>query len=81
MLTNLVERGVVKCLQYWPDSDSKHYGPFKVTITDKQMFADYFIRVFQVEVSMVSKYENTWDILLSLLINYLKQTDYFDFAL
>ena len=55
ILTNLVEGGVVKCLQYWPDIDSKSYGPFKVTITDKQMFADYFIRVFQVEVSMVSK--------------------------
>ena len=55
MLTNLVEGGVVKCLQYWPDSDSKRYGPFMVTVTDKQMFADYFIRVFHVEVSMVSK--------------------------
>ena len=29
--------------------------PFEVTITDKQMFADYLIRVFQVEVSMVLK--------------------------
>ena len=55
MLTNLVEGGNVKCLQYWPDTDSKSYGPFKVTITDKQMFADYWIRVFQVEVSIVSK--------------------------
>ena len=55
MLTNLVEGGNVKCLQYWPDTDSKSYGPFKVTITDKQMFADHWIRVFQVEVSMVSK--------------------------
>ena len=55
MLTNLVEGGVVKCLQYWPDTDSKSYGPFEVTITDKQMFADYWIRVFQVEVIIVSK--------------------------
>ena len=50
MLTNLVEGGKVKCLQYWPDSDSKNYGPFEVTVTDKQMFADYSIRVFQIEV-------------------------------
>ena len=52
MLTNLVEGGKVKCLQYWPDTDSKSYGPFEVTITDRQMFADYLIRVIQVEVSM-----------------------------
>ena len=56
MLTNLVEGGKVKCLQYWPDSDSKSYGPFEVTITDKQMFADYLIRVFTVKVSTVPKW-------------------------
>ena len=56
MLTNLVEGGKVKCLQYWPDSDSKNYGPFEVTITDKQMFADYLIRVFTVKVSTVAKW-------------------------
>ena len=55
MLTNLVEGGKVKCLQYWPDSDSKNYGPFEVTVTDKQMFADYLIRVFTVKVSTVPK--------------------------
>ena len=55
MLTNLVEGGKVKCLQYWPDTDSKNYGPFEVTITDKQMFADYLIRVFTVKVSTVPK--------------------------
>ena len=37
MLTNLVEGGNVKCLQYWPDTDSKsYYGSFEVTITEKQ---------------------------------------------
>ena len=55
MLTNLVEGGNVKCLQYWPDTGNKSHGPFEVTITDKQMFADYWIRVFQVEVSTVPK--------------------------
>lgn len=55
MLTNLVEGGKIKCLQYWPDTDSMSYGPFEVTITDKQMFADYWIRVCQVEVSTVLK--------------------------
>ena len=45
---------VVKCLQYWPDTDSKSYGPFEVTVTDKQM---YFI---QVKVSMVSKCHFSW---------------------
>ena len=49
MLTNLVEGGNIKCLQCCPDTGNKSYGPFKVTITDKQMFADYWIRVFQVQ--------------------------------
>ena len=51
MVTNVREGNKVKCEQYWPDSGSKNYGPFKVTITDCQVLADYCIRTLQVTVS------------------------------
>ena len=50
MVTNLKEDKKVKCQQYWPDSVSHRYGPFLVTITDQQVFADYIIRLLHVEV-------------------------------
>ena len=50
MVTNLKEDKKIKCQQYWPDSDSYSYGPFLVTNTEQQMFADYIIRLLQVEV-------------------------------
>ena len=51
MVTNIREGNEVKSEQYWPDSGSKNYGPFKVTITDCQVLADYCIRTLQVIVS------------------------------
>ncbi len=51
MVTNIKEDGKVKCEQYWPDSGAKRFGPFQITITDQQMFADYTVRVLQVTVS------------------------------
>ena len=50
MVTNLKESNKIKCQQYWPDDGSKNFGPFIVTITDLQMFADYTIRLLQLEV-------------------------------
>ena len=50
MVTNLKEDKKVKCHQYWPDSGSQSFGPFLVTITDQQVFADYTIRLLQIEV-------------------------------
>ena len=50
MVTNIKEGNKVKCEQYWPDSGSKNYGPFKVTLVEYQMFADYVIRTLQVNV-------------------------------
>ena len=52
MVTNTVERGQHKCEQYWPDEGTKEYGPFKVTLTDQQVFADYTIRQLFVTVSL-----------------------------
>ena len=51
MVTNLKENNKIKCQQYWPESGSKSFGPFMVTMTDQQVFADFTIRLLQVEVS------------------------------
>ena len=50
MVTNIKEDKKTKCQQYWPDSDSKQFGPFNITLTDQQVFANYTIRLLQVEV-------------------------------
>ena len=49
MVTNLIEEKV-KCQRYWPDTGSQNFGPFVVTITEKEMFADYIIRFLEVKV-------------------------------
>ena len=38
MLTKLVERGVERCTQYWPEklNISETYGDFEVTMKDQQ---------------------------------------------
>ena len=52
MVTNIEERGQQKCEQYWPDQGTQEYGPFKVTLIDQQVFADYTIRQLLVTVSL-----------------------------
>ena len=52
MVTNTMEGGQKKCEQYWPEQGTKEYGPFKVTLTDQQVFADYTIRQLFVSVSL-----------------------------
>ena len=54
MVTNLKEGTKTKCQQYWPDTSTKKFGPFEVTITDSQLFADYIIRSFKLSVSVYS---------------------------
>ena len=51
MVTNLKEDKKTKCHQYWSEDGSKSYGPFTVTTTDQQVFADYTIRLLQLQVS------------------------------
>ena len=52
MVTNLKEGNKTKCQQYWPETGASKYGPFQVTITDQQHFADYVIRTLTVSVSV-----------------------------
>jgi len=54
MVTNVVEGGQQKCEQYWPSQGTQEYGPFKVTLTDQQVFADYTIRQLLVAVSLIT---------------------------
>ena len=53
MITNLEEGGKIKCQRYWPDSGRCSFGPFEVTLTDEQIFADYTIRKLEAQVSML----------------------------
>ena len=60
MVTNLTEGNKKKCEQYWPDSGSKAFGPFKITLTEQQDFAGYTIRTMQVTVSIHRHYQHTY---------------------
>ena len=51
MITNLEEGGKIKCLRYWPGTGRVTFGPFEVTLTDEQMFADYTTRTLEAQVS------------------------------
>ena len=50
MAANLVEGFQQKCEMYWPQSGSATNGPFTITLTEQQVFADYVIRTFQLQV-------------------------------
>jgi len=50
MITNLEESDKTKCQQYWPDSHTKHFGPFEISITKEQILADYTIHNLTVQV-------------------------------
>ena len=51
MITNLEEGGKIKCQRYWPGTGRCSFGPFEVTLTDEQMFADYTTRTLEAQVS------------------------------
>ncbi|XP_057296521.1 receptor-type tyrosine-protein phosphatase F-like [Hydractinia symbiolongicarpus] len=48
MLTNLVERGRIKCDQYWPSERFASYKGFDVTLESTQQYATYVVREFSV---------------------------------
>jgi len=49
MLTNLEEKGRVKCHQYWPDDKVTIPGPVKVSMQEQLELADYSIRTFSLK--------------------------------
>ena len=55
MVTNLSEGNKKKCEQYWPETGSTTYGPFKVTLTEQEVFTDYTVRTMQVNVWLAYK--------------------------
>ena len=50
MVTNLKEGSKTKCHQYWPETGTQSFGPFKVTITNQQILASCIIRCLSVQV-------------------------------
>ena len=50
MLTDVKEKKKVKCYKYWPDSGTRSFGPFRVTITEQQRLVDYTTRNLLLEV-------------------------------
>ena len=49
MLTNFGEKMKVRCLQYWPNSDSQQYAYVNVTLINTIQQADFVIRHFQIK--------------------------------
>ncbi|CAI8048765.1 Receptor-type tyrosine-protein phosphatase F [Geodia barretti] len=50
MLTDVKEKKKVKCYKYWPDSGTRSFGPFRVTITEQQRLVDYTTRNLLLEL-------------------------------
>ena len=44
MITKLKERGVDKCIQYWPTKDTNIFGHFKVTLISTLVYCNYTVR-------------------------------------
>ena len=49
MLTNLEEKGRVKCHQYWPDDEVTILGPVRVMLQETLELADYTVRTFSLK--------------------------------
>ena len=49
MLTDLVEKNVIKCQKYWPNSlnTTETYSNYSVTFLDERVFVDYVKRTFK----------------------------------
>ena len=49
MLTNLEEKGRVKCHQYWPDDRVKVPGNIRVATLEQLELAEYTVRTFSLK--------------------------------
>ena len=45
-VTNLEERGRVKCYQYWPSEEGSTYGDIQINLTQTVELSDFTIRTF-----------------------------------
>ncbi|CAH1798657.1 unnamed protein product, partial [Owenia fusiformis] len=57
MVTQLIERGRVKCEQYWPKEvgEPEFFGDLQVTLRSQSVLADYTIRVLDVTLGSTSR--------------------------
>ena len=54
MVTNLKEGSTKKCEQYWhKNANVSSFGPFKVSVLEEHIFADYIIRHIRLAVSFI----------------------------
>lgn len=44
-MTNMIDEGIVKCVQYWPEAvgDREQFGHICIQLTDVQVFANFTI--------------------------------------
>ncbi|XP_071854385.1 receptor-type tyrosine-protein phosphatase F-like isoform X3 [Apostichopus japonicus] len=62
MLTNLIEKGKDRCLQYWPDSigSVKSFGEIKIKLQKKEQYADFVMRELDVTFGDVKRKIRNW---------------------
>ena len=58
MLTNLVEKGKIKCSQYWPEAGHQEYGNVDVTIVNTINQTDFVVCYFQIKHVIIKNYAN-----------------------
>ncbi|XP_032243017.2 tyrosine-protein phosphatase Lar isoform X2 [Nematostella vectensis] len=51
MVTNIVERGKLKCQKYWPSANPEEYGRLVVTPLEEEELSHYVIRKFCIEIA------------------------------
>ena len=56
LLRDLTEGGLIRCQQYWPDSGTSFYGPYKVSLECIEEHTNYKLRIFQLSVSCMECY-------------------------
>ncbi|XP_046862779.1 receptor-type tyrosine-protein phosphatase mu-like [Xenia sp. Carnegie-2017] len=49
MVTNLLEKGKVKCQKYWPSNEAELFGSISVNLIEEWELTDYTIRKFQIQ--------------------------------
>lgn len=55
MITNIKERGRVKCDLYWPQEGTETYGTIQVTLISTIHFAYYVKRIFAIRCKLNRK--------------------------